>query len=67
MRNRSELRLECLKLANSIACGKNIKPTDVIPTAMEYFKWVDDAPKEDAHPERLQEKFRRDNPVAFAR
>lgn len=57
MRSRAEIRLECLKLANSIACGKNIRPADVIPTAMEYFKWVDDADG-DADVGKLAETFK---------
>ena len=58
MRSRTEFRLECLKLANSIGCAKNIRPDQVIPTAMEYFKWVDDDPNEPVKTEKLKERFR---------
>lgn len=57
MKSRGEMRLECLKLANAVACGKSIPPKDVIPTAMEYFKWVDDDPNEKADTSKLTERF----------
>ena len=57
MKSQMELRLECLKLANTIATGKNIKPAEVIPTAMEYFKWVDGS-DEPAATSRLSQRFR---------
>ena len=49
MKSQMELRLECLKLANTIATGKNIK--------MEYFKWVDGS-DEPADTSRLSQRFR---------
>ena len=42
MRTLSETRLECIRLAASLAASKTIPPRDVIPTAMEFFRWVDE-------------------------
>lgn len=58
MLSRTQTRLECLKLANAVACGKSISPKDVIPTAMEYFKWVDDDPSDQADTTKLTERFK---------
>lgn len=37
----SQLRLECLRLAANLASAKLIRHADVIPTAMEFYRWVD--------------------------
>lgn len=41
MKSERDLKLECLKLASMLATGKTIRPDQVIPQAMEYFRWVD--------------------------
>ncbi len=41
MKTSMETRLACVQLANSLAMGKNIRPADVVPQAMEYLKWID--------------------------
>lgn len=58
MMTRQQYRLECLKMANSMAASKNIQPKEVIPTAMEYFRWVDDAPDDEADTSQLAQRFR---------
>lgn len=58
MISRSQVRLECLKLANVMGSSKNIKPEAVIPTAMEYFRWVDDDPEDKSDTQQLTERFR---------
>lgn len=58
MKSRGETRLECLRMANTLGVAKVIQPKDVIPQAMEFFKWVDDDPNEDAGVPRLAERFR---------
>lgn len=40
MRSTDDTRLECLKLANSLAQGKIIPAHEVQARAEEYFKWV---------------------------
>lgn len=42
MKTSMELRMQCLTIANTLAVSKNIPAKDVIPTAMEYMKWVED-------------------------
>jgi hypothetical protein len=42
MRTLSEVRLECVRLAASLAGAKAIQPKDIIPTAMEFYRWVDE-------------------------
>lgn len=58
MKSRMEFRLECLKMAASLAGSKNITPSAVIPTAMEFYKWVENNPDEDVGTERLSENFK---------
>lgn len=41
MKSLSNLRMECLKLANILATTKIIKPTEVLTTARSYFAYVD--------------------------
>lgn len=41
MKTTAEMRMHCLTIANTLAVSKNIPPKDVIPTAMEYMKWID--------------------------
>lgn len=41
MKTSMEMRLECIRLANTLATSKNIQPSDVVPTAMEYLKWIE--------------------------
>jgi hypothetical protein len=41
MKTSMEIRMQCVSLANTLACGKNIQPKDVIPQAMEYLKWIE--------------------------
>lgn len=40
MRSQQEVRLECLKLASSLAQGKVIRPEEVQARAEAYFKWI---------------------------
>ena len=61
MKSFSETRLECVRLANVLATAKVIPPKEVIPTAMEFFKWIDGG-DEKATPNdvaRVAERFRR--------
>ncbi len=41
MKTSMEIRMQCVSLANTLACGKHIQPKDVIPQAMEYLKWIE--------------------------
>lgn len=41
MKTISQMKLECLRLAANLASAKQIKQFEVIPTAMEYYKWID--------------------------
>lgn len=40
MRGEHDLKMECLKLANSLGASKTITPGQVVPYAMEFFNWV---------------------------
>jgi hypothetical protein len=40
MRTQMEMKLECLKLAGTLATSKTIKPTEVVAQAKEYFGWL---------------------------
>lgn len=41
-----ELRLECLKLANTLAVSKNIAPGSVLAKAQEFYDYIDNEPGE---------------------
>lgn len=57
MKSQMELRLECLKLATSLGASKNIAAKDVIPTAMEFFRWIDNNPDDKPDLDKLRTKF----------
>lgn len=58
MKSRMELRLECLRLAATLGASKNIPPKEVVPYAMEFFKWIDDNPEDETDTEQLASRFR---------
>lgn len=41
MKSISQTKLECLKMAVSLASSKQVNHAAVIPMAMEFYKWVD--------------------------
>ena len=57
MTSRQQFRFQCLQLANILGAAKVLKPHEIIPTAMEYFKWVDDNPDEPVEVDRLALKY----------
>lgn len=58
MKSRMDMRLECLRLAASLGASKNIPPAQVVPFAMEFFKWVDDDPNDKADTRQIADRFR---------
>lgn len=41
MKTSSDIRLQCILLANNLAMGKNIKPEEVVQQAQSYLNWVE--------------------------
>jgi hypothetical protein len=37
--------MDCLRLAVSMAISKAIVAKDVLPTATEFYRWIDDDPE----------------------
>ena len=42
MKSPSELRMHCITLANALACGKSIKPEEVVNQAQQYLDWIEE-------------------------
>lgn len=57
MKTRMETRMECLRLAVTIGASKTITPKEIVPTAMEFFRWVDDDPADTADVDKLRERW----------
>ena len=45
MKSRTQIRLECLKMAGGLGNAKVIAPKNIIATAEQFFKWVEDSPE----------------------
>lgn len=58
MRTITEVRLECLRLAVTMAASKAIDGTSVIKTANSFYAFVQND-REDVDTSPLQEKYRR--------
>jgi hypothetical protein len=43
MKATCDIKLECLRLAVSLAVSKNLRPADVVLYAMDFFKWINGA------------------------
>lgn len=40
MKTDQQTRLECVRLANSLACAKVLPPKEVIKVAAEIYDWI---------------------------
>lgn len=60
MKSLGQVRLERLRLATALASSKNIPASAVVPTAMEFFKWIDD-PDAEADTSKLATHWRAAN------
>lgn len=45
MKSRTQIRLECLKMAGGLGNAKVISPKNIIAMAEQFFKWVEDSPE----------------------
>jgi hypothetical protein len=61
MKSSKELRLECIKLASILATAKLVPPGQVVPTAMEYLKWIDGDDDASADPDAFRSLARKYN------
>lgn len=59
MKTLFETRMHCLSMAVSLAISKSIATKDVLPTAMEFFRWLDNDPDAKADLEPLRKRFER--------
>lgn len=61
MKSSMDIRLECLRLATTLGTAKVINHADVLPRAMEFFRWVDrgDERADEDNVQRLIEKYGR--------
>lgn len=57
MKSQMELRMECLRMAASLGIAKVVEAKNIVPTAMEFFRFVDDDPNDEADTSRLGERF----------
>ena len=58
MKSETELRMECLRLATVCASAKIIKGSEVLPYAMEFFRWVDNDPNDKVDTKKLASTFK---------
>lgn len=57
MKSSTDIRLECLRLANGMCIAKAIRADEVIQYAMSFYEWVDGTNR-DPDIYKLAEKFK---------
>lgn len=58
MKTRFETRMECVRLANTLAQARVIPREEVLTYAGDLFAWVDESEGREADVTRLSERFK---------